>query len=65
MEIKENKLSKDGYVFEELAELYLLKGNKELAKINFKMAYEELSKDGWINANQPERLTRLKKLGNQ
>ena len=65
LEIKENKLSKDGYVFEELAELYLLKGNKELAKINFKMAYEELSKDGWINANQPERLTRLKKLGNQ
>jgi len=65
LEIKENKLSKDGYVFEELAELYLLKGNKELAKANFKLAYEELSKDGWINANQPERLTRLKKLGNQ
>ena len=62
-EIKENSLQKDGYVFEELAELYLLKGNNELAENNFRLAYEELSKDGWIVANQPDRLSRLKKLG--
>ena len=55
----------DGYVFEELAELYLLKGEKELAKKNFTWAYDVLSKDKWIVTNQPERLSRLKKLGNQ
>ncbi len=62
-ELEEKNLPKDGYVFEELAELYSLKGNKKLAKINFKLAYEELSKDAWISANQPERISRLKELG--
>ena len=62
-ELEEKDLPKDGYVFEELAELYSLKGNKKLAKINFKLAYEELSKDAWISANQPERISRLKELG--
>lgn len=64
-EIKENDLPKDGYVFEELAELYLVKGNNELAENNFRLAYEELSKDGWLVSNQPDRLNRLKKLGKQ
>ncbi len=64
-EIENNNLPKDGYVFEELAELYLLTNNKELAKKNFKLAFEELSKDGWIATNQPDRLNRLKKLGDQ
>ncbi|MEA2096545.1 MAG: tetratricopeptide repeat protein [Candidatus Cloacimonadota bacterium] len=64
-ELEEKKLPKDGYVFEELAEIYFVKGNNELAKKNFKLAYEELSKDRWLIANQPERLSRLKKLGNQ
>ncbi len=62
-ELEEKNLPKDGYVFEELAELYSLRGNKKLAKINFKLAYEELSKDAWISANQPERISRLKELG--
>lgn len=64
-ELEEKNLPKDGYVFEELAELYSLKGNTKLAKINFKLAFEELSKDAWISANQPERLSRLKELGDK
>ncbi len=64
-ELEEKKLPEDGYVFEELAELYLLKGEKELAKKNFTWAYDVLSKDEWLVRNNPERLNRLKKLGNQ
>ncbi len=63
-EIEEMNLPKDGYVFEELAELYLLNGETDLAKINFKQAYEELSKDIWLVKNDPGRLNRLKELGN-
>ncbi|MCD6176247.1 MAG: tetratricopeptide repeat protein [Candidatus Cloacimonetes bacterium] len=63
--IEEKKIPDDGYVFEELAELYLLNGNMELAKKNFTLAYEELSKDRWIVKNQPDRLRRLKKLGDK
>jgi tetratricopeptide (TPR) repeat protein len=62
-ELKEKNLPNDGYVFEELAELYLLKDNKEQAKINFKLAYQELSKDEWLVKNEPKRLNRLKELG--
>ena len=63
--IEEKNLPDDGYVFEELAELYLLNGNMELAKKNFTLAYEELSKDRWIVKNQQDRLRRLKKLGDK
>lgn len=62
-EIEEMKLPKDGYVFEELAELYLLSGDNNLAKKNFKLAYEELSKDGWFVKKESARLNRLKALG--
>ena len=62
-ELEKNNLPNDGYVFEELAELYLLNGDKELANKNFKLAYKELSKDGWLIKNEPERLKRLKELG--
>jgi len=63
-ELEESNLPNDGYVFEELAELYLIKGDKEQAKKNFKLAYEELSKDGWLVKNEPERLKRLQNLAN-
>ncbi len=63
-ELEESNLPNDGYVFEELAELYLIKGEKEQAKKNFKLAYQELSKDGWLVKNEPERLKRLQKLAN-
>ncbi len=63
LELEEKNLPNDGYVFEELAELYLIKGNKDQAKKNFNLAYQELSKDGWLVKKEPERLNRLKKLG--
>lgn len=64
-DIEEKDLPKDGYVFEELAELYLIEGDSELAAENFGLAYQELSKDRWIVNNQPERLNRLKKLSSR
>jgi tetratricopeptide (TPR) repeat protein len=53
---------KDGYVYEELGEcLHTLK-REEDAKKYFALAYEELSKDPWLEKNEAERLERLKKL---
>lgn len=51
-----------GYVFEELAELYLLKGDKDKAGAYFKKAYAILSKDGWLMDNEKARMERMKKL---
>lgn len=53
----------DGYVFEELAECYLLMGREEEAKPYFMHAYELLSQDGWLKANETARLSRLKTFG--
>lgn len=59
-----NKLpDKDGYVFEELGELYLLKKNNDKAKKYFALAYHEFSKDEGFKANDAKRLARLKELG--
>ncbi|TNE57503.1 MAG: hypothetical protein EP340_08285 [Alphaproteobacteria bacterium] len=52
----------DGYVFEELGELYLLMGENEKAGTYFARAYGELSKDSWLVESEPERLTRMKEL---
>jgi len=53
----------DGYVFEELAECLLtLKRGKE-ARPFFTRAYELLSQDVWLAANESERLQRLHDLG--
>lgn len=60
-EIK-NGAKQDGYVYEELGECYLLKGNPQQSKPNFKQAYELLSKDGWLQANEKPRLDRIQKL---
>jgi tetratricopeptide (TPR) repeat protein len=62
-EIEEKGADPDGYVFEELGELLLIKGDKNAAKLYFKKAYGLLSKDPWLQANEPDRLKRLKKLG--
>jgi tetratricopeptide (TPR) repeat protein len=64
-EFEEKQIEQDGYVFEELAELYLIKNNRYEAKKYFKLAYEYLSKDEWLKANEPERIKRLRKLGEQ
>lgn len=52
----------DGYVFEELAELYLIKNNITLAKSYFAKAFDKLSQDAWFVANESKRLNRLKEL---
>ena len=52
----------DGYVSEELAELYLLKGDSATAKTHFTDAYNILSKDDWFVSGNPERLARLKEM---
>ena len=62
-EFEEKQLEQDGYVFEELGELYLIKDNQTEAKKYFKLAFEYLSKDNWLQQNEPERLKRLKELG--
>ena len=54
---------KNGYVFEELGECLLVQGKEDEAKSWFAQAYEELSKDQWHVANEPERIERVKKLG--
>ncbi|MCK4233747.1 tetratricopeptide repeat protein [candidate division WOR-3 bacterium] len=59
-EIEEKGVEPDGFVFEELGECLLLKGDKEGAKKYFKRAYELLSKIEWL---EPDRLERIKKLG--
>lgn len=53
----------DGYVFEELGECLLLLGRIEEARPYFAQAYALLSQDGWLVANEPARLERLKELG--
>lgn len=59
-EINTNELPKDGYVLEELAELYNIKGEEEISKKYYKEAWEILSTDRWLLANESERLDRLK-----
>ena len=54
-------LPDDGYVVEELAELYYLKGNPRAAEY-FARAYRILVKDEWLVSNEPDRLERLQKL---
>ncbi len=52
----------DGYVFEELAELYLLMAKNELAQKYFALAYKEFSKDEWFKTHESVRLKRIEEL---
>jgi tetratricopeptide (TPR) repeat protein len=52
----------DGYTYEELGECLLLLGDKEAAQPYFARAYEALSQDQWLVANEPQRLERLREL---
>jgi tetratricopeptide (TPR) repeat protein len=61
-EISAKELPPDGYVFEELGELYLWQEDKEKAKYYFGLAYPLLSADTWLLQNEPERLNRIKQL---
>lgn len=59
-EIQQKGLAPSGYVFEELAECLVQK--KEDAREYFRQAYEILSKDPWLRAEEAPRLQRLKDL---
>jgi tetratricopeptide (TPR) repeat protein len=54
---------KDGYVYEEIAEIYLARSESQKARHYFSIAYFELSKDTSFAASEPVRLERLRKLG--
>ena len=51
-----------GHTYEELAELYLLKGEKEKAKHYFLKTHKILSKDVWLQKNESDRLERISRL---
>jgi tetratricopeptide (TPR) repeat protein len=52
----------DGYVYEELGELWLAKGDSAAARPNFARAYALLGADKALQADAPARLERLKRL---
>lgn len=52
----------DGYVDEEIGECLLLLKRENEAKPYFAKAYELLSQDEWMVANEPERMERMKEL---
>lgn len=62
-EIEQNKATPDGYVFEEIAECLLQLKRADEAGKYFRLAYDQLSRDEWLAANEPARLARLKELG--
>jgi tetratricopeptide (TPR) repeat protein len=64
-QIHEEGLEEDGYVFEELAECLLLKGESAAARHYAARAYELLSQDQWLVENEAERLERLSVLGSE
>jgi tetratricopeptide (TPR) repeat protein len=53
----------DGYVYEEIGECLLAKGETQAARPYFTLAYEELAKDAWMREHEAERLQRLRELG--
>ena len=55
--------TKDGYVYEELAECLLILGKADDAQPFFDLAYHELSKDAWLKENEVDRLDRLQRFG--
>jgi tetratricopeptide (TPR) repeat protein len=52
----------DGYVFEEIAEIYLVKNEAAKAKPYFAKAVEALTKDTWFSENEADRLARMRQL---
>jgi tetratricopeptide (TPR) repeat protein len=51
-----------GYVAEELGELLLELGRQEESRRWFSEAFGKLSQDAWLQANEPERLERMRRL---
>lgn len=61
-EIEEKGIENTGYNYEEIGECLLLLNKADESKSYFKKAYNILSKDIWLQANEKERLERLEKL---
>ena len=57
-----NAAEPDGYVFEEIAEIYLVKNEPAKAKTYFAKAVEALSKDTWLAEHEGDRLARMRQL---
>jgi tetratricopeptide (TPR) repeat protein len=53
----------DGFVYEEIGECLLLLKRSEEARAYFSKAYKVLSEDPWLGEQEPERLARMKRLG--
>jgi hypothetical protein len=53
----------DGYVYEELAELRMARGDAAGAAPLAAKAYALLREDAWLAATEPARLERLAKIG--
>jgi tetratricopeptide (TPR) repeat protein len=53
----------DGYVHEEMAECLLALGREAEARPHFAAAYRSLSQDEWLKRDEPDRLDRLRRLG--
>lgn len=60
--IESGAAQEDGYVYEELGEIYLAKQTTEKAKPYFTKAYNLLSQDKWLQKHEANRLDRLREL---
>ena len=59
LERRDELESPDGFVHEELGELYLQRGNREKAREHFALAFELLKKFDWVEDDRLERIERL------
>ncbi|MEZ4884499.1 MAG: tetratricopeptide repeat protein [Chitinophagales bacterium] len=59
---KSKGVDSSGYIWEEIAECYWTLQQKEKAKPYFKLAYDKLSQDPWMMANEKARMERMKEL---
>lgn len=57
--LRDLKSGEDGYVSEEIGENLMAQGDADSASRYFSRAYQLLSKDEWLQANEPKRLDRL------
>lgn len=62
LKAKEQAKEPAGFIYEELAECWLLLGDKEKARHFFGLAYELFILDSWMTAHESERLARIKEL---
>ena len=58
-----NREKADGWISEEFAECLVVCGRADEATPHFAVAYELLSADPWVQRNDPQKLQRLKQMG--